>query len=99
MKVTFHPLVQKDLDEILDYYERETSRGVADRFEEEFRAAIVAIKHGPRQFPFYQKQRRFRRVTLKTFPHLILYRECVDSIHITVLKHVRRAPGFGLGRR
>ena len=29
---------KKDLDEILAYYERETSRGVADRFEEEFRA-------------------------------------------------------------
>ena len=31
--VGFHPLVQMDLNEILDYYESEAAMEVADRFE------------------------------------------------------------------
>lgn len=97
--LTFHPLVQKDLNEILSYYELEASPEVADRFEAEFRRALIAIKERPRHFPFYLKQRRYRRFLLSTFPHLILYRETSVSIRIMVLKHVKRSPGFGMRRR
>lgn len=34
--IGFHPLVQKDLNEILEYYETEAGLEVADRFESEF---------------------------------------------------------------
>jgi plasmid stabilization system protein ParE len=98
-RLTFHPLVQKDLNEILSYYEREASPEVADRFETEFRAALAAIKESPKHFPYYLKQRRYRRFALPTFPHLILYRETSISIRVMVLKHVKRSPGFGLRRR
>ena len=98
-RLTFHPLVQKDLNEILAYYEQEASPEVADRFEAEFRDALAAIKQSPRHFPYYLKQRCYRRFALPTFPHLILFRETPISIRIMVLKHVKRAPGFGLRRR
>jgi plasmid stabilization system protein ParE len=98
-RLTFHPLVQKDLNEILSYYEQEASPDVADRFEAEFRNALAAIKENPRHFPYYFKQRRYRRFSLPTFPHLILFRETSISIRIMVLKHVKRSPGFGLRRR
>jgi plasmid stabilization system protein ParE len=98
-RLTFHPLVQKDLNEILSYYEQEASPDVADRFEAEFRVALAAIKESPRHFPFYLKQRRYRRFAMPTFPHLILFRETSSSIRIMVLKHVKRSPGFGLRRR
>jgi len=55
--------------------------------------------HVSRHLPFYLNQRRFRRCRLSTFPHLILYRETTTAIRIMVLKHVKRAPGHGLGRR
>ncbi len=99
IRLTFHPLVQKDLNEILTYYELEASPEVADRFEAEFRLALAAVRSRPKQFPFYLSQRRFRRFRLPTFPHLILYRETSSSIRIMVLKHVKRSPGFGLRRR
>ena len=67
-----HPLVQKDLNEVLDYYEAEARLEIADRFETEFRLAVSAIRHALRHFPFYQKQRRFRRCLMATFPHIIL---------------------------
>lgn len=98
-RLTFHPLVQKDLNEILAYYEDEAGPETADRFEAEFRNAVAAIKARPRHFPFYLKQRRFRRFLLPTFPHVILYREAPSAIRVMVLKHVKRAPGFGLRRR
>jgi plasmid stabilization system protein ParE len=97
--VTFHPLVQKDLNEILAYYESEASTEIADRFEAELRSALASIKEHPRHFPFYLKQRLYRRCALHTFPHLILFRETSESIRIMVLKHVKRAPGFGLRRQ
>ena len=73
--LTFHPLVQKDRNEILAYYETEASVEIADQFEQELRAAIASIKENPRHFPFYLNQRRYRRCSLPTFPHLILFRE------------------------
>jgi len=97
--ISFHPLVQRDLNEIITYYESEASPEVADRFEAEFRTALASIKSHPRHFPFYLNQRRFRRCRLGTFPHLILYRETGAGIRIMVLKHVKRAPGFGIHRR
>jgi plasmid stabilization system protein ParE len=97
--IGFHPLVQKDLNEILEYYETEAGLEVADRFESEFRLAISAIRNGPRHFPFYQKQRSYRRCLLATFPHVILFREAGSHVRIMVLKHVKRAPTFGLRRR
>lgn len=97
--LTFHPLVQKDLNEILAYYEMEASAEVADRFEDELRTALASIRKHPRQFPYYLNQRRYRRCALRNFPHLILFRENGESIRIMVLKHVKRSPGFGLRRR
>ena len=97
--IGFHPLVQKDPNEILEYYESEAGLEVADRFENEFRQAIAAISNAPRHFPFYQKQRTYRRFLLTTFPHVILFREEGSHVRIIVLKHVKRAPSFGLRRR
>jgi len=99
LRIGFHPLVQKDFNELLEYYEAKAGAEVADRFETEFQAAIEAIKEAPKHFSFYQKQRRYRRFLLPTFPHLILYRESGTYVRIMVLKHVKRAPSFGLRRR
>lgn len=98
LKFGFHPLVQRDLNEILNYDVSEAGQDTADRFESEFRVAIATVQKNPRQFPFYQKQRRYRRCGLSTFPHLILYREENGYLRVMVLKHAKRSPGFGLRR-
>ncbi|MES2468886.1 MAG: type II toxin-antitoxin system RelE/ParE family toxin [Verrucomicrobiota bacterium] len=98
MPLDFHPLAQKDFNEIIRYYDQEAGAEIADRFEVEFRAAVEAIKAQPTQFPFYLKQRRLRRFRLPTFPHLILFQIKSPTIRVMVLKHVRRAPGLGLKR-
>lgn len=99
VRIGFHPLVQKDLNEILADDETEAGYEVADRFEIELRVAIDSIKNAPRHFPFYQKQRRYRRCLLPTFPHVILFSVSGTYVRIMVLKHVQRASSFGLRRR
>lgn len=83
--ISFHPLVQKDLNEILDFYEQEGGSNVAARFEDEFRASLELVRLNPRHFPFYWNQRLFREVRA--------------GVRILVLKHVKRASSYGLGRR
>jgi len=98
-KVSFHPQLQQDLNDILDHYESEAGLAVAARFEVEFRSAVEVIKQQPRHFPYYLSQRRFRRYKLPTFPHVLLYRETSATLRFIVLKHVKRSPGYGLGRK
>lgn len=98
-KVSFHPQLQQDLNDILDHYEGEAGLEVSARFETEFRNAVEAIKLQPRHFPYYLSQRRFRRYKLPGFPQVLLYRETESILRFIVLKHVKRAPGYGLRRK
>lgn len=98
MTLEYHPAVQRDFNEAIAYYEAAGGARLADRFEEEFRASIAALKAGPTQFSFYQQSPVFRRVRLKNFPYVIVYRQKVDVIRVTLLKHERRHPQFGTAR-
>jgi hypothetical protein len=72
---------------------------LADLFEREFQACLSAIQVAPSPFPFYLGNEIFRRVRLRHFPYLIIYREKADAVRVTVLKHEKRDPGFAMGRR
>jgi len=98
MRLEFHPAVQKDFNGALEYYEREAGLNIANRFETEFRAALIAIKAGPTRFAFYQRSPLFRRIRLNTFPSLIVYRKKFDAIRVTLLKHECRHPLYGIQR-
>ncbi|MDB6113104.1 MAG: hypothetical protein JWQ62_49 [Lacunisphaera sp.] len=98
MRLDYHPAVQGDFNEAIAHYEAEGGTHLADRFETEFRACLAAIKSGPTRFSFYQKHSLLRRIRLKNFPYLILYRDKPDAIRVILLKHERRHPLFGLSR-
>ena len=71
MRLEYHPAVQRDFNDALEYYESKAGLHVADRFEAAFRAGVAALKIGPTHFPFYQGSPLFRRVRLKKlFPTL-----------------------------
>lgn len=95
----FHPLVQKDFNEILEFYENQAGPDIAARFEDEVRMALRAIRQDPKHFPFYLKQRLYRRCRLAIFPHVILFREERTSIRIMILKHEKRHPNHGMRRK
>ncbi len=98
MTLQFHPAVQQDFNHAIAHYEAEGGGHLADRFEAEFRAAITALKAGPTRFAFYNRSPIFRRIRLDNFPYLIVYRETANAIRITLLKHERRHPLFGMQR-
>lgn len=98
MTIEFHPAVQTDFNQALDYYQAEGGSHLADRFEGEFRACLTAIEAGPSQFPYYLTSHLFRRIRLKNFPYLVVYRAIGNTVRVTLLRHERRRPRFGLTR-
>ena len=99
MTLEYHPAVQRDFSSALDYYEAAAGPHLADRFEAEFRAAVNAVRAMPRGFPFFQGGGVLRRVRLKSFPFVIVYREKPDAVRVLLLRHDRRDPRFGMSRR
>ena len=98
MTLAFHPAVQHDFNAAIDYYAAEGGGHLADRFEAELRDCLAAIKSGPRLFAFYQGSTAFRRIRLRHFPDVVVYREKVDVVRVTILKHEERHPRFGMKR-
>jgi plasmid stabilization system protein ParE len=96
--LSFHPAVQRDFNDAIAHYGAEGGRHLVDRFEAEFRTCLTAIKSSPTRFPPYQGSTVLRRVRLKSFPYLIVYRDTPASIRVTLLKHERRHPLYGLKR-
>jgi plasmid stabilization system protein ParE len=86
MKLEFHPAVQQDFIQAQDYYQTKGGPHLADRFEREFQACLSAIQVTPGRFPFYLGSEIFRRIRLRHFPYLIIYREKADAVRVTVLK-------------
>jgi toxin ParE1/3/4 len=98
MKLRFHPAVQRDLNDVLDYY-AERSETVADRFWKELHDRLAEIERNPRRFGFIDLGRGLRRARLRNFPHLIIFYLSGDTVKVTCVKHERRHPLRGLGRR
>jgi len=98
MTLEFHPAVQQDFNAAIDYYVAAGGAHLADRFEAKLRVCLAAIKSGPRHFAFYQDSTVFRRIRLHNFPYLVVYREKLDVVRVTILKHEQRHPGFGMKR-
>ncbi len=98
MKVELHPEVHSDILQIMEYYEESAGTELSGEFYSEFRHYADLIGARPKSFPSYNS--RLRRTNLDRFPHHILY-EMIDgqTVQILVVKHNRRHPSFGLGRR
>ncbi len=48
---------------------------------------------------FYLQSEVFRRIRLENFPYVVVYREKTAVVRVTLLKHERRHPRFGMDRR
>jgi len=69
---------------------------LTERFLEEFRQLVLAAVRNPGRF--HPAGKRFRRVNLKRFPYHFLYREVEGGIRVTLVRHHRRHPDYGLDR-
>jgi plasmid stabilization system protein ParE len=94
---TYHRLAVRDVREILDHYEVEGGRALADRFFDELLAAIGKAVKNPRYF--HPIDERFRRANLPGFPYHILYEERDWGIKVLVVRHHHRRPSYGTRRQ
>jgi plasmid stabilization system protein ParE len=96
MRLSFHPLVQKDINAILRYYD-EISAKLGDRFFAELNAGFDSLLSNPERG--HPAEIGLRRHNLNSFPFHFLYRILSDRIRVTVVRHHKRHPQFGVRRR
>ncbi len=96
MRVTYHPSVQRDVNGILRYYD-DISVRLADEFWNELMSRIEAAANNPEHFHFTDPG--LRRVNRQRFPYHFLFRALPGKICITVVRHNKRSPEHGLGRK
>ena len=95
MRVEYHPAVAQDMAEALRRYD-----AVSARLGEEFKVAlrrvigVAAAKPGR----FHLIKPGFHRANLRRFPYHFIYRELADGIRVTLVRHHRRHPSFGMER-
>ncbi len=97
MRIDYHPAIADELEEIRDHYEVHSS-GLGHDFVDEFERQIVTIAAMPTRWMVAGGN--VRRSLMRRFPYVILFRIVADdTIRVTVVKHERRHPAFGLFRR
>ena len=97
MRVEYHPAVQAELDEILNFYEGRRP-GLGREFLDEFERLVLRVAATPRRWMAIEAD--IRRALMPRFPYVIYFREVAsDRLRITVVKYARRHPGYGRDRR
>lgn len=97
MKIDYHPSIAAELEEIRDHYES-SSPGLGMDFVDEFERQVLTISAMPTRWMIIRGD--IRRSLMKRFPYVILFRVIGEEcIRVTVVKHEKRHPAFGLLRR
>lgn len=97
MRVEYHPAIERELSEIIKYYNGCT-RGLGTEFLNEFERQILKIASMPTQWMIVEND--IRRSLMKRFPYVIYFRVLGnDVLRVTVFKHQRRHPDYGRIRR
>ena len=85
----FLPVVKKELDEIVGYYENQ-KKGLGLKFLKVFELILERISQYPLQLPIVHKQ--IRRAGLKNFPYNIYFRLYKNQLIILAVFHQKRNP-------
>ncbi len=94
--VSYHPLVAPEVQEFAEYY-----RAISGKLETRFRSELLKAIGSARDFPerHHFDASGLRRVNLKRFPVHLLFRIIPEGIRVTAIRHDRRDPRYGAGRR
>lgn len=95
MRVEYHPAVEQDVGEALRRYDPVSQR-LAEEFRAELRRVVAIAAAKPKRFHLIKPD--FHRANLKRFPYHFIYRELADGIRVTLVRHHRRHPSFGMER-
>ncbi len=95
MRVEFHPAVEQDVAEAQQRYGSVSAR-LGEEFQAGLRRVIAVAAAKPGRFHFIKPG--LHRANPKRFPYHFVYRELSDGIRVTLVRHHRRDPRFGLER-
>jgi plasmid stabilization system protein ParE len=93
--VGLHPEAVEEAEAAIIWYANRSKRA-AQRFVGELEAAIAAITESPDRWPEFDCGTR--RVILRCFPYLVIYRVQPDRVEILAVAHGRRRPSYWRGR-
>ena len=96
MRVEYHPAVEHELREIIEYYDK-CAPGLGAEFLNEFERQILKIVSMP--FRWMTVEGDIRRSLMNRFPYVIYFITEGESLRVTVVKHQRRHPDYGRDRR
>ena len=97
MRVEYHPAIEQELREIIEYYNL-CSQGLGSEFLNEFERQILKITSLPTQWQAVDGD--IRRALMKRFPYVIYFRVLKnDVLRVTLVKHQRRHPAYGIARK
>lgn len=98
MTVVYHPSVQADVNEIMDHYREVGGEHLAERFFRTLMDQVQQVAAHPERFAYFLGQMPFRRAKLDRFPHIVVFRILKDRVRVTVIKHEKRRPSYGMSR-
>ena len=91
----FHPEALFEYAEATDYYLREASVEVADRFVASVESAVAAVAADPFRWRVVEEP-EIRRYVFRRFPFVIYYRlePQLERVTIYAVMHCSREPGY-----
>jgi plasmid stabilization system protein ParE len=93
--VEFHPAAVDEAEAAALWYAARSPRA-ARAFDAELAAAVDRIAESPLRWR--RHLHGTRRVVLRRFPYLVVYRVDADRVLIVAVAHGHRRPGFWRGR-
>lgn len=97
MRIEYHPAVAGELEEVRDFY-NSRSPGLGAEFVNEFERQIMRIAAMPERWMVVHRD--IRRSLMKRFPYVIFFRWIAGNcIRVTVVKHEKRHPSYGIQRQ
>ncbi len=97
MRIEYHPEIERELREIIEYYD-ECAQGLGVEFLNEFERHILKIASMPTRWMMVEAD--VRRSLMKRFPYVVYFRVLEnDALRVTVVKHQRRHPKYGRNRK
>ena len=91
VKIRFLEIAQIELDEAIEYYDREEP-GLGNSFLDEVVSALDRIGRFPQAWP--QCSRRARRCQTRRFPYGIIYQWTEEEIVVVAVAHLHREPDY-----
>lgn len=89
--VRIHPAALEEVEAAIEWYGQRSGRA-AEMFLDDLDGAIERIGKNPEQFPLHEFGTR--RITLRRFPYLVIFREARAGLEIIAVAHGRRRPRY-----